>query len=208
MEEPLQKVRVITNQNRSMLFAGRFTLLSLLLCVAVVRGWSQSGRLSPNPGEEDGISAGGSWLEFHSEDKMTGEKRVRFLLVANNYFREDQDFKPRVQLFCSAGKMTLGDFNPGTHLARPDRPGFWGQPQMQVRVRIDDFHTQRGWNWINGHFLAMDKGTVRGLIGAHIFNVELRTRSGWQIAEFSPAGLRLDRVQQACGLTPKNPSSD
>jgi hypothetical protein len=204
----LVKARVIANQNRLILFVRRLTLLSLLLCVAVVPGAAQSGRLSPNPGEEDGVSAGGNWLEFHSEDKMTGEKRVRFLLVANNYFREDQDFKPRVQLFCNGGKLSLGDFNPGTRLAPPDRPGFWGQPQMQVRVRIDDFHTQHGWNWINGHFLAMDKGTVRGLIGANIFNVELRTRSGWQIAEFSPAGLRLDRVRQACGLTPKKPSSD
>jgi hypothetical protein len=170
--------------------------------------WAQSGRLSPNQGEEDGVSAGGNWLEFKSEDKMTGEKKVRFLLVANNYFREDQDFKPRVQLFCSAGKLTLADFNPGTRLAPPNRPGFWGQPQMEVRVRIDDAHDHHGWNWVNGHFLAMDKGTVRGLIGANIFNVELPTRSGSQIAEFSPSGLHPERVREACGLTPKKPSSD
>lgn len=204
----MQKVCLIENQNRSLAPAGRLILFLLLLGVAAVPGWGQSGRYSPNQGEEDGISAGGNWLEFHSEDKMTGEKKVRLLLVANNYFREDQDFKPRVQLFCSAGKLSLGDFNPGTRLASPDRPGFWGQPQMQVRVRIDDFNTHHGWNWINGHFLSMDKGTVRGLIGANVFNVELRTPSGWQIAEFSPAGLRLDRVKQACGLTPKKPSSD
>lgn len=204
----MRNSRVVKNQNRPILSVTQLILLSLLLCFAAVPGWSQSGRYSPNQGEEDGISAGGNWLEFHSEDKMTGEKRVRFLLVANNYFREDQDFKPRMQLFCSAGKLTLGDFNPGARLAPPDRPGFWGQPQMQVRVRIDDFHTQHGWNWINGRFLAMDKGTVRGLIGANIFNVELRTKSGWQIAEFSPTGLRVDRVKQACGLTYKRPSSD
>lgn len=200
--------RVIGTQSLSIVTLGRLAVLGLLFCLVTLPGWAQSGRLSPNQGEEDGVSAGGNWLEFKSEDKMTGEKRVRFLLVANNYFREDQEFKPRVQLFCSAGKLTLADFNPGTHLAPPNRPGFWGQPQMEVRVRIDDTNDHHGWNWVNGHFLAMDKGTVRGLIGANIFNVELPTRSGSQIAEFSPAGLHLELVRQACGLTPKKPSSD
>jgi hypothetical protein len=54
----------------------------------------------------------------------------------------------------------------------------------------------------------MDKGTTRGLIGAQVFKVELPTRSGRQIAEFSPAGLDLDRVRKACDLTPKKPSKD
>ena len=49
---------------------------------------------------------------------------------------------------------------------------------------------------------------IRGLIGAQVFNVQLPTRSGLQIAEFSPAGLNLDRVKQACDLTPKKPSKD
>jgi hypothetical protein len=75
-------------------------------------------------------------------------------------------------------------------------------------VRIDDTHYFKGWNWMRGHFLSMDKGTVRGMIGAQVFNVELPTRSGRQIAEFSPAGLNLDRVRQACDLTPKKPSKD
>ncbi len=196
------------NGSRSTLSLAPLILLSLLLCFAAVPAWSQSGRYSPNQGEQDAVSAGGNWLEFRSDDKMTGERRVRFVLVANNYFRGDQNSKPRVQLFCSGGKLSLGDFNPGSRLGPPNRPGFWGQPQMQVRVRIDDFHTQHGWNWVNGHFLAMDKGTIRGLIGANIFNVEVHTRDGWQIAEFSPAGLNRDHVQQACGLTYKKPSSD
>ncbi len=208
MEAPLRKSHVVENQKRSILSVTRLTLLALLLSLAAVPCWSQTGRYSPNPGEEDGVSAGGNWLEFRSEDKMTGEKRVRFLLVANNYFRGEQDSKPRVQLFCSGGKLSLGDFNPGTHLAPPDHPSFWGRPQMEVRVRIDDYHTQHGWNWVNGNFLAMDKGTVRGLIGANVFNLEVRTRDGWQIAEFSPAGLYPERVKQACGLTYKKPSSD
>jgi hypothetical protein len=72
-------------------------------------------------------------------------------------------------------------------------------------VRIDGSHDRKGWNWVRGHFLAMDKGTVRGMIGAQVFNVEVRTRSGPQIAEFSPAGLDLAEVRKACDLTPHKP---
>jgi hypothetical protein len=183
----------------------KLAFLTVLLLMVSVAARAQTGRFSPNQDESDGINAGGRWLEFQSTDKMTGAKRLRFELVANNRFREDPDFRPHVELYCSAGKLTLGDFNPGTKLAPPNRPGFWGQPQMEVMVRIDDKHDRHGWNWVNGHFLAMDKGTVRGLIGASVFNVELQTQSGTQIAEFSPAGLHLDRVKQACGLTPKKP---
>ncbi len=57
-------------------------------------------------------------------------------------------------------------------------------------------------------YKPIDKGTVRGLIGAQVFNVELPTRSGRPIAEFSPGGLNLDRVRQACDLTSKKPSKD
>jgi hypothetical protein len=46
------------------------------------------------------------------------------------------------------------------------------------------------------------------MIGAQVFNLELPTRSGRQIAEFSPSGLNLDRIRQACDLTPKKPSKD
>ena len=164
--------------------------------------------MSPYQGESDGISAGGKWLEFHSTDKMTGANDVRFELRSNNYFREDPDYKPRVALFCSNGKLKLADFNPGVKLPPPNRPGFWGQPQLRVMVRIDDTHYFKGWNWMRGHFLSMDKGTVRGMIGAQVFNLELPTRSGRQIAEFSPSGLNLDRIRQACDLTPKKPSKD
>jgi hypothetical protein len=54
----------------------------------------------------------------------------------------------------------------------------------------------------------MDKDTVRGMLGAQVFNVALPTGSGRQIAEFSPAGLNLDRFKQACDVTPKKPSKD
>ncbi len=169
---------------------------------------AQRGTMTPYQNEQDGVTAGGKWLEFDSIEKMTGAKKVRFELLSDNYFREDPDYKPRVELFCVDGKLKLGDFNPGVRLPPPNRPGFWGQPQLQVMVRIDDTHYFKGWNWMRGHFLSMDKGTVRGLIGAQVFKVELPTRSGRQIAEFSPGGLNLDRVRQACDLTPKKPSKD
>jgi len=54
----------------------------------------------------------------------------------------------------------------------------------------------------------MDKGTTRGMLGAQVFKVELPTRSGRQIAEFTPGGLNVDQVRQACDLTPKKPSKD
>jgi hypothetical protein len=172
---------------------------------AAISAFAQQGAMSPYQGEQDGVSAGGNWMEFRSEDKMTGAKRVRFELVANNYLREDPDFKPRVQLFCSNGKYEHADFNLGTRLGRPDYPGFWGQPKMEVMVRIDGTHDHKGWNWVRGRFLEMDKGTVRGSLGAQVFNIEVKTRNGYSIAEFSPAGLNLGEMRQACDLTPKKP---
>jgi hypothetical protein len=182
--------------------------VALFVVGAAALACAQRGTMTPYQNEQDGVSAGGKWLEFDSIEKMTGAKKVRFELLSDNYFREDPDYKPRVELFCVGGKLKLGDFNPGVRLPPPNRPGFWGQPQLQVMVRIDDTHYFKGWNWMRGHFLSMDKGTVRGLIGAQVFKVELPTRSGRQIAEFSPGGLNLDRVRQACDLTPKKPSKD
>jgi hypothetical protein len=54
----------------------------------------------------------------------------------------------------------------------------------------------------------MDKGTARGMLKAQVFKVELPTRSGREIAEFSPAGLNVDEVRKACDLSPKKPSND
>jgi hypothetical protein len=178
---------------------------AFLLCAPA---FAQGGAMSPYQNERDGVSAGGKWTQFESEDKMTGAKRVRFELLAENYFREDPDYKPRIELFCEGGKLKLADFNPGVRLARPNRPGFWGQPQLEVEVRIDDYHSYKGWNWVRGHFLSMDKGTTRGLMSAQLVRIALPTRRGREIAEFSPAGLDVDQVRRACDLTPKKPSKD
>jgi hypothetical protein len=188
--------------------AARAALLFFVVGAAAALACAQSGAMTPYQGESDGVSAGGNWLEFASTDKMTGAKRVRFQLQSNNYFKEDSEFKPRVNLICDNGKVKVADFNPGIRLPMPNRPGFWGQPQLEVMVRVDDTHYYKGWNWMRGHFLSMDKGTVRGMIGANIFNIALPTRSGRQVAEFSPGGLNLDRVRQACDLTPRKPSKD
>jgi hypothetical protein len=183
---------------------------ALLFLVVGAAAWAcaQSGAMTPYQGESDGVSAGGKWLEFASTDKMTGAKKVRFEIQSDNYFKEDPEYKPRVNLICDNGKLKLADFNPGVRLAPPNRPGFWGQPQLEVMVRVDDTHYFKGWNWMRGHFLSMDKGTVRGMLSSQVFNIKLPTRSGQQIAEFSPAGLNLDRIKQACDLTPKKPSTD
>jgi len=182
-----------------------FLACGILISSAAVSVFAQGGTLSPYENENDGVSAGGNWVEFQSEDKMTAAKRVRFELLADNSFREDPDYKPRVELFCENGKFRQGEFNPGVRLGPPNRPGFWGQPQMEVLVRVDNSHSHHGWNWIRGHFLLMDKGTTRELLGAEVFKVELRTPHGPRIAEFSPAGLDLAEVKKVCDLTPKKP---
>lgn len=188
--------------------AQALTFLSalLLVCAATLSVNAQSGALSPYQDESDGVNAGGKWMEFHSEDKMTGAKKVRFELLSDSYLSAEPDYKPRIELVCTDGKHTYTDFNPGIRLGPPNRPGFWGQPQMEVLVRVDDSHSNHGWNWIRGRFLSVDKGTTRELIGAHVFKVEIRGRNGRpEIAEFSPGGMDLVRVKHSCDLTPKRP---
>src|SRR5260370_42205874 len=183
----LSGVRVLQSKNRFTSAAGTLFAIALLMFAAALSGSAQERRMSPYQDEQDGVSAGGQWIEFRSEDKMTAAKKVRFELLSNNYLREDPDSKPRVELVCSNGKYERADFSPGTRLGRPDYPGFWGQPKMEVMVRIDGSHEHKGWNWVRGHFLAMDKGTVRGMIGAEGCNVEVQTRSGPPSAGFWPA---------------------
>jgi hypothetical protein len=200
-------LKAFRKTNREVSFLSALAL-ALVVCAASVSASAQSGSMSPYQDEKDGVSAGGKWMQFQSESKMTGAKKVRFELLSDNFFREDPDYKPRVELFCSDGKLTLADFNPGVRLAPPNRPGFWGQPQLEVMVRLDSTHSYHGWNWVRGHFLSMDKGTTRGMMGSQVFKVEVNTKSGRQIAEFSPAGLNFETVKQACDLTPKKPSKN
>ncbi len=154
--------------------------------------------------QDAGISAGGKWMEFDSQNQMTLSKTARFELDADNSL-PGSDSNAKILLFCTDGKLTLSDFRPNAQMAPPNRPGFWGQPQMQVLVRVDESHSTHGWNWVNGHFLSMDKGTTRELLGAKVFKVQITTPDGPQIADFSPAGINLARVAKACDLTPKKP---
>ena len=170
-----------------------FVACFVLLCAAAVLF-----------GQEAGISAGGKWMEFDSQDQMTLIKKARFELDADNSLPGSRS-NPKIILFCTAGKLDLADFRPNATIAPPDHPSFWGRPQMEVLVRVDSSHDNHGWNWVNGHFLSMDKGTTREMLGAQVFKVEIRTPEGPQIASFSPAGIDLDRVKKACDLTPKKP---
>lgn len=205
-EETLKGLRVFYNVFQSRKHFGLIAGAMLVsLIVTAVSVCAQEGAMSPYQDEKDGVSAGGKWMEFQSEDKMTGAKRARFELLANNYFREDPNYKPRVEFYCADGKYERAEFDPGARLGRPDYPGFWGQPKMEVMVRTDESHDHKGWNWVRGRFLSMDKGTVRGAMGAQVFNVEVRTRTGYSIAEFSPGGLNLEEVRHTCDLTPHKP---
>jgi hypothetical protein len=203
----LKTSQLFNRRERSIQAAGFFVAVVLILA-ATVSVRAQSGAFSPNQGESDGVSAGGKWMVFRSEDKMTAAKNVRLELLSDNYLSEDPDYKPRIELMCTNGKYTATDFNPGIRLGPPNRPGFWGQPQMGVMVRVDETHSNHGWNWVRGRFLSVDKGTTRELIGARVFKIQIPGRKGPEIAEFSPAGLDLARVKQECDLTPKKPSKD
>jgi hypothetical protein len=170
-----------------------FAACFVLVCVAAVLC-----------AQESGTNAGGKWMEYASQDQMTLAKNARFEIDADNSL-PGSNASPKIVLYCTDGKMKLADFNPGARIAPPNRPGFWGQPQMEVLVRVDNSHSNHGWNWVNGHFLSMDKGTTRELLGAQVFKVEIQTPQGPAIASFSPGGLDLGRVKKACGLTPKKP---
>jgi hypothetical protein len=175
----------------------------LFLCTAVVTLCAQDGSMPP-AGPQAGSPAGGKWKEFRSEDKMTAAQKVRFELEADSLL-PDSEAKAKVLLFCVNGKLELGDFRPNLRIGPPNWASFWGRPQMSVRVRVDNSSSRHHWNWVNGRFLAMDKDTVRQLIGAQIFKVEFETPNGRQIAEFSPAGLDLALVRKDCKLKPQKP---
>src|SRR5438067_2282045 len=99
--------------------------------------WAQQDRY------DNGVSAGGQWTEYRAEDPMTAAKRTRFELPASNTSAGDE--QARIVLYCTDGKLNLADFHPNVPLARPNWPGFWGQPQMRVRVRADESHDDHSW---------------------------------------------------------------
>ena len=190
---PWKVLPTVPPSNRQTSPASAFAACFVLLCAAAGL-FAQAG----------GIPAGGKWMEFDSQDEMTLVKTARFELQAENSL-PGSDANPKVILFCRNGKLTLADFRPNARIAPPNRPGFWGQPQMEVLVRVDNSHSNHGWNWVNGHFLSMDKSTTREMLGAQVFKVEMQTPQGPEIATFSPAGLDLGHVKKACDLTPKKP---
>ena len=153
--------------------------------------------------EADGaaVSAGGRWRKFETRDPMTNVQRVRFQLEADNPLR-DSISNAKINVLCAKGDYVIGRFVPNVR-TRPTNPGFWGQPQVQVVTREDNHHDTHGWNW-DGRFLAMDKDTVRRLIGSSVFKVELPGPQEGNIASFSPAGLDLNQFENACHLKPKN----
>ncbi|MGA7382905.1 MAG: hypothetical protein WBX03_18785 [Terriglobales bacterium] len=180
-----------------------FAVGFIFLCAMVVPLCAQEGGM-PAGKPEVGIPAGGKWKEFQSEDKMTAAQKNRFELEADTLL-PDSDAKAKILLFCVNGKLSLGDFRPNLRIGPPNWASFWGRPQMSVRVRVNNSSSRHHWNWVNGRFLAMDKDTVRQLIGAQIFKVEFETPNGRQIAEFSPAGLDLALVRKVCSLKPQKP---
>jgi hypothetical protein len=189
----VEELKCDGGSRRQMFPVKAFVACFILLCAAAVL-FAQEG----------GISAGGKWTEFDSQDQMTLSKKTRFEIEADNSLPGSQA-NPKIILFCTDGNLNLADFRPNARIAPPNRPGFWGQPQMEVLVRVDNSHGNHGWNWVNGHFLSMDKGTTREMLGAQVFKVETATPQGPEITSFSPAGLDLTRVKKACGLTPKKP---
>src|SRR5882762_1379132 len=204
-EETLKASRLFGSNSRAVAAKAFFVGLAVVCAAAALSAGAQNSVMSPYQGENDGVRVGGKWVEFHSEDKMTAARKVRFELQSDNYLSFSPDYKPRIELVCTNRKYAYADFNPGIPLGPPNRPGFWGQPQIEVMVRVDDTHHYHGWNWIRGRFLSMDKGTTRELVGARIFKVQIPGPRGPEIAEFSPAGLDLARVKQDCDLKPKRP---
>ena len=193
----------LSRRDRSGFRAIFFLIFCLMFCGAVLSLHAQRDRRDYAQ-QRDDVNAGGNWREYDSEDAMTAARRVRFEIVSDTYSRDRNSSPSRIEIFCENGKYKGSDFTPGGSLGPPTHPGFWGQPKMEVMVRVDNKHGNHGWNW-HGRALSMDKNTTRELIGAQLFRIEFLGRGGPEISEFSPAGLDLSRVSHACDLTPKRP---
>jgi len=183
---------------------GARILAILGMLFSVASALAQAPSQAPPPPREEKvapIAAGGKWQEFDSKDPMTDVHRARFQLEGDNPLR-DSERNPQINIFCENGNYLFAHFVPGVRV-RPNRPGFWGQPQVEVRVRADSHLDNHGWNR-QGGFLSMDKDSVRRLLAAGIYKIELPgPGSPDNIATFSPPGLNLGQFDHACHLKPK-----
>ena len=83
--------------NRPALAAAVLACVTLLCAASAL---AQGGAMSPYQDEKDGVSAGGKWTMFQSEDKMTGAKKVRFELLAETTSAKIRTTSP--ESICSA----------------------------------------------------------------------------------------------------------
>src|SRR5258708_26900862 len=84
------------NKNRFALALAAVFAIFLLMIAAALSAFAQRRTISPYQDEQDGVSAGGRWMEYRSEGKMTSPQKLRFELLSNNYLREDPRSKPPV----------------------------------------------------------------------------------------------------------------
>src|SRR5436309_2431315 len=75
----------ILKNNRPARSIKLFIAVLTFLGVEALSASAQHKVASPYAGEGDGVSVGGKWVEFRSEDKMTTARKVRFELQADNY---------------------------------------------------------------------------------------------------------------------------
>ena len=65
----------IFKNNRPVRSIKFFIAVLTFLGIAVFSAGAQHKVASPYQGEGDGVSVGGNWVEFRSEDKMTGRQK-------------------------------------------------------------------------------------------------------------------------------------
>jgi len=121
--------------------------------------------------QESGISAGGRWMEYDSQDQMTLVKTARFELPADNSL-SGSDSSPKVILFCTAGKMKLlADLFPSPGFLRENMAIFLatrlkkGQatPEPDERITQKVVTLREAERWIRSGKIR-DGKTVAGIL--------------------------------------------